>query len=515
MHVDRHNRGGGPPATTRPATAIIDGGLPQAQSECVPLLATYALALECILLAGFVLPFSIRRLPFVIASPQTLAKVLGTDWEGALRFVIPVVAAFLAFAAAIWLARRTAGRAAFWLVLGGTTMFSATLLTINPVAAHDVYHNVADSRTFWVHSRNPAEVPPGAFLHDPLAGFVPSWLNTPSAYGPVWYVISGAPLPLAGDSLWGNVVGQKAITAIFLIGTTALAMLIMGRIRPAAAITAGVLVGWNPLLQFETAGNGHNDVVMVFFALAAIYALSRRWWVAVFPLLVLSVASKQLLIVLGPALLIWLLRRQDVPRRQIALSLALAAAVAVAVYAPVYSGIGTFTDAGREANHVSSSPGALLHTWLWRRFHTNGLVLVRYMRMVLWPPFLVAYAWLLARTPQNPSLLELVERCFWVLFLLIIVVTWWFMPWYLFWLVPFGALVPRRRTLLISLAFSVTAMLLYVPHFWLLHRDPVLLEATTAATAFLIPLLIAIAPGPAAKKTRPRITLATADRPAL
>src|SRR5438105_15533269 len=102
-------------------------------------------------------------------------------------------------------------------------------------------------------------------------------------------------------------------------------MLTAARIRPGAALAAGVLVGWNPLLQFETAGNAHNDIVMVFFALLAVYAITRRWWLLVFPLLALSVAAKYVLILLGPLLLLWMWRRGDIPRRTILLSLGLGA----------------------------------------------------------------------------------------------------------------------------------------------------------------------------------------------
>ena len=458
-------------------------------------LAGSGLLLELVLLLGFLRPLQIRRHPTVVPTEQPLVTVLGADLGGALRFAVPVLCAFAAFAAALWLARGVAGRAALSLVLGGTVLFSLTLLPTNPVGAHDVYHNVADARTLWVYGDNPTVVPPNAHPDDPFFPHVPAWQDYPSVYGPLWYVLSGAPLPLAGDRLWPNVLGQKALTALFLLGTTALAMLTAARLRPGTAVAAGVLVGWNPLLQFETAGNAHNDVVMVCFALAALYALTRRWWPAVFPLLALAVAVKHVLVLLGPVLLVWLLCRRDVPRRRVALSLALGAVVGAAVYAPFLADADTLAGFRREADdfHITSSPGALLHTWLWMRLHLDLAQAATVMKVVLISPYLAAYVLLLRRIARNGDLTALVRTAFWALFLFLLVVKWWFWPWYLLWLAPVAALLPGSRPALLAVVFSATAMLMYVPYEWLLYEDRLLLHGAITATTFLLPALLALA----------------------
>ena len=73
------------------------------------------------------------------------------------------------------------------------------------------------------------------------------------------------------------------------------------------------------------------------------------------------------------------------------------------------------------------------------------------------------------------------------------IATWWFWPWYLLWLVPLGALLPGSRPALVATVFSATAMLMYVPYFWLLHGDRLLLHAASAGTASLPPVLLALA----------------------
>lgn len=457
-------------------------------------LAGTALAIELVLVLGFLLPLSIARTPDVINTDRPLATVLGTDGAGALRYAVPVVCAFALFALAVHLARGLTGRACVVVVLLGAVVFAGTLVPTNPLGAHDIYHNVADARTVWRYHDNPTLLPPNAYPDDPFYPNVAAWRDFPSVYGPVWYVVSGAPLPFTGDGLWSNVIGQKVLTALFLVGTAALTMLAAGRIRPAAMIPAGILVGWNPLLLFETAGNAHNDVVMVFFAVAALYAVTRRWWYAVFPLLALSVAAKFFLILLGPVLLMWMLRRRDVPRRAILLSLGLGAVVGLAVYVPFYAGPDTLAAVQRQTGYTTSSPAALLEALLWGKLGMGLGSASTLMRAAVMPAFFVAYLLIVWRIPRDAGLVALVRACFWTVFLLLAIATWWFWPWYLLSLMPLAALLPGSRPALIGMVFSACAMLMYVPYFWLLFGDGVLLQAATAGTAFLLPVLIALTP---------------------
>ncbi|HEU5424601.1 MAG TPA: hypothetical protein VFU72_13730, partial [Nitrolancea sp.] len=201
----------------------------------LPALLLAGVVLEAALAVGFLWPFSFARLPRPLRPGESLATILGGGWGGALRFVVPALLAFAAYAMAYWLISHSSFRGALAVVLAGTMLFSLTLLPINPVGAQDVYHNIADARTYWVYDQNPTGVPPAHFPNDPLARQVYTWANFPSSYGPLWYQLSGAPLPFTGTVVRANVIGQKALTILFLWGSTVLAALVAEGLRPGTA----------------------------------------------------------------------------------------------------------------------------------------------------------------------------------------------------------------------------------------------------------------------------------------
>ncbi|HET7034348.1 MAG TPA: hypothetical protein VFI42_01580 [Thermomicrobiaceae bacterium] len=448
------------------------------------------LVLEAALVVGLLVPFNLHALPRPLQPGESLATILGEGWGGALHFVVPVLLAFATYTVGWLLLRRCAPRGALVVVLAGTVLFSLTLLPINPVGAQDVYHNIADARTYWVYGQNPTRIPPGHFADDPLARQVYTWSGFPSSYGPLWYQLSGAPLPFSGTGVRANVIGQKALTIIFLWGSTILAALVAEGLRPGAGAASALLLGWNPLLQFATAGNAHNDIVMVFFALAALYALVRRWWLAVLPLLTLAVATKQVWLLVVPIFLLWLWRRPDVPRRGLALSLVLSALVAVALYAPLLAGHG-YAGLAHESSHVISSPGALLALGLQHGLGLSWNTATTAIKPLILPFFALGYLLLLRRAASAPDARALISCAFWVVFLYLLLAKWWYWPWYAEWVVALAAPLAGGPTAPVALATSLGAMLAYATYYWL--GDSFALQNIATALAAFLPALLVLA----------------------
>ena len=84
------------------------------------------------------------------------------------------------------------------------------------------------------------------------------WNHTPSAYGPLFTLLSYALVPLGvGGEMWA----LKGLTALAGLGCCALIWVCARKVgvRP---LTAVAFFALNPLLLVYTIGGGHNDVLM-------------------------------------------------------------------------------------------------------------------------------------------------------------------------------------------------------------------------------------------------------------
>lgn len=403
-------------------------------------LVAVALAMEAVLLLGWLRPLSLWRHSVNPPDGTPMVTILGRTRGGALQFAVPAALLIVLYVAAVWLALRAHGRLATAVTLLAPVVFAATLVPVFPGGTQDIFHNVADARLLWRYGENPTVVPPIAHPDDPFYRYLFGYVDLTSAYGPLWYALAGIPTTLAGDGMAANLVAQKAMMALFLVGTVGIvwaAARRAGAHPPAAA----VVVGWCPLLLWEFAANGHNDIIMVFFAAGAVAAALRRWWLWVFPLLALSALVKFTTALLGPVLLVWLLRRDDVPRRTLAAGLTLAAAITVAAYVPFWAGTRTFAVLSRPGMTFILSPATLLDGALAGPLGEPAAT--RLTQAVTALIFLALYALALARAGRRPG--SLAASGFDGLLAYLVFASWWFWPWYLSWLAPLAAWRTGRR----------------------------------------------------------------------
>jgi hypothetical protein len=463
-----------------------------ARGGALLLLAT-GLLLALTLALGLLAPLSIVRWPHVIWTSDPLAVALGHSAAGAARFAVTAVLLLAVYALALLAARRASGRLAALIALAGVVVFVALLLPLNPVGAHDVYHNVADARTLWLHGADPLVVPPVRYPSDPYLRFLPAWLGTPTGYGPLWYALAGAPLPFAGDGLWRNVIGQKLLVSLFLLLLTLTAMGLARR-RGGNMALAGVAVGWNPLLLFETAGNAHNDAVMLTLAAAALWcALDRRTELWTFPLLALAVATKASVAVAAVPLAAWLLARPDARRGRIAVSLAAGAALLGAIYlVPPFTPLDLYSALRAESAHVTSSLGATLAFFLQNTLGAPAGLSSFALKAVAWSAFAGILAELAWRCRVDRSREAALRRCAWAVFWMLLLVRWWYMPWYGVWLLPLAVATRDAKLWAMALALAAGGLLMYLPIYWGPSGNGLAWDALTTLVAIGPALAVAL-----------------------
>ena len=373
-------------------------------------------------------------------------------------YVCSFAALFALHYVAYRLVRAEPDSTALDLIVAGQVIFGILNVWIYPAAALDLYDYLMYGRIVLEYGGNPFFQPPSAFP-DPLVAYSP-WPNERSVYGPVWQIVSLVPTWLAGEGMLRGLVLFKLLGLIAYIGCALLIWRLLTRLYPRHAASGTLLFAWNPLLQFELVGNGHNDVVMVLFVLLAIWAIvaERRW--LVLPLLTLAVLTKLLAVALGPVFLYGLLRgprplRDKIP--EIVLGSGISLLLAFALYAPFWGGLDTLYFLSRGNWFTASFPTMvreLLRNWL--PFEQAGRLAATLVGLGF-GAFTVVRLWLLWREERRDGVPEadwlpwLRAACD-ISFVYLAFATLWWQPWYLVWLVALAALLPSRliheRTLL-------------------------------------------------------------------
>ena len=327
-----------PPGTTRQAAVTI---------------AAAGLTSAMVYWQVFVRPFPLGG-HYDTIPPVDYAKLTGHSARGAVSFVIAIAVLFgLYFFVMRTLQTASAGtsppekpatyrRRAWGIVMGGTALLGAILVPAYPIAAIDVLIYAIHTRGWALYGLNPLATAPQSLPGDPWIGLAAEWVNAPSPYGTVWEGVSLLAFKLVGGDFLAHMLALKAIAALSHLGCAFLVALILLRLKPDKALAGAAAFGWNPMALLESAGNGHNDILMVLFLLLAVYLCldDRHRWLVV-PVLTLSALTKFVTVMAFPFFLLYLARRQTTwPRRltMTAANLALAAGLGAALMAPVWPG---------------------------------------------------------------------------------------------------------------------------------------------------------------------------------
>ena len=212
--------------------------------------------------------------------------------------------AFLGLGVLYWLgwraAQRTNSKAAWIIVVAGFLLFSLLLLCIFPFGAAHFFDNIMHGRILGVHGANPFYALANQFPADPFLPYV-AWKKSPSAYGPGWELLAGITARLAGDGIIANILAFKLLAGIFLLASTLVVAAILRAVAPERALAGVVLLAWNPVILYETFGNGHNDIAMIFWVLLAAWLLLKRAYTAACVALVMGALFKFIPLLMLPA----------------------------------------------------------------------------------------------------------------------------------------------------------------------------------------------------------------------
>jgi hypothetical protein len=429
-------------------------------------LALSGFAILNVLIYGFVL----LPMASLLELSQTPRLNLYTLSERSYNGLWRVILAFLGLGLIYWqgwrVARNIQGKIAWAIVLGSALASGILLLFLYPFGAADVFDNVFRGRILGIYQSNPFVQTPLHFAKDPFFDYI-VWKRSPSAYGPGWEVLAGLAARLAvslaahlgGDGVIVNVLAFKMLPGVFLLASLGLVALILRKQAPERALAGTLLLAWNPIVLYETWGNGHNDMAMVFWMLAAVFALiNHRYTLAILALVAGALFKFIPLLLILPALAFavrclghlppWRIAKKLLvyspritPRaRFLATTATLSILLVVYAYAPFWKGVKVLNITRRTQLYSSSLPASVYHILLDRHWdEEKAATILSLSALGLTGLFTILKSRGVWRKPEFD---EFVESAVQILLFYLLVACLWFQNWYSLW--PLG-LVPLLR----------------------------------------------------------------------
>lgn len=297
---------------------------------------------------------------------DTLANRLMPDTTGVAvgLYGLLVVGLFAAWAASLWLLHINAHPMRLRWILLPVLLFGLVLVWLPGMFSKDLYLYSMYGRVLSHYGANPLLVPPMKFRGDPHLEWAP-YMNLPSAYGPVWLMLSGTLSSIGGESRFGNVLSYRLAAMLLHLAVTVALWALLRRVRPEIATWGAVYYGWNPLVLFETVANGHNDVMLALFAVLSLLAVAHRRWLVAVVFLVAGVMAKATGLLLVPVLVLFWIRVLPgawARFRAVTSAGVIAVGTALVLYAPLWGGMALYQNIQRNPAYRSyaNSPWAWL-----------------------------------------------------------------------------------------------------------------------------------------------------------
>lgn len=139
-----------------------------------------------------------------------------------------------------------------------------------PAFSHDIFNYMFDARIITKYGLSPYFYKALDFPSDTWTRFM-HWTHRTYPYGPVWLLLT-LPFSLLGFGKFVITLSFFKLMFIFFhLGNIFLISKILAKVAPGGRLLGIAFYSFNPLILIESLVSPHNEVVMLFFLLLAIY----------------------------------------------------------------------------------------------------------------------------------------------------------------------------------------------------------------------------------------------------
>ncbi len=156
-------------------------------------------------------------------------------------------------------------------------ILAGVIYVLTPSAlSHDAGVYAGYGRIIVTYHANPYYTPLSAFPHDPLFQ-LDDWRDAVAAYGPLWLIVCALSTFVAGSSILHYIFFYRILDLIaHLLNIWLVTAILRKAKRSSSVVVLGTLLyAWNPLVLLESGLGGHNDTVMMTCILFGIFLCIR------------------------------------------------------------------------------------------------------------------------------------------------------------------------------------------------------------------------------------------------
>jgi Glycosyltransferase family 87 len=404
------------------------------------LLLTGALIALSAARTALLLPASMRPIPY--------ASLAGAFGQGGIDLglgglIAVMILMFVAYAAMVRGVNQLTARP----VLIGIACLNLLVLLAPTLLSTDVFSYMAYGRIGAVYGSNPYVYGPSSFLLDPLYPYIGSqWVNTPTAYGPLFTAISYL---FAHLTIATNVIAYKLIAAVSSLAIV-LVVWNAARLRGLNPVKVVAIVGLNPVILVYGVGGGHNDLLMLAISMIAVYVLLQQKQRTSGALIVTAAAVKLTAGLMLPFALAQGGSERTGParRRRLLVGAGITAAIVV-IFSFAAFGFGSLHLFGTLAKIQSHGGWHSIPGLLFGPFNSHTLYTIA--DSVAEAVMVGCLVWLVRRVWTGR--LDWITGAGWATVVMLLTAGL-LVPWYVAWLVPLAALSKDRRLLVATVLLT-------------------------------------------------------------